>query len=323
MPYRFTGQELDQETKLYYYGARYYDPKTSAWQNPDPALGRYLNTTKTGPRRPTLGSDWRVDTAGIGLGGVFNPRNLNGFGYAHQSPARITDPNGKFGEATAIGCAVTVEAGCAPGALVGLLVDVGLVLGIGTAIAAVWYTSDYSDTGQVTEMAGWSDIVKNARAGWENYKMRMHNGLPGPEDPHAETAKMLLLIAGYYLLPNQPSIDSSPSLPEYKGGGTAGVLRINGNDITLTSGYAGPSSMLPDTGNPGMNGNIRSHVEAHAAAIMSQTGAKSATLYLNNPPCGGTSGCGAMLQRMLPPGATLNVYGPNGYYQSFTGAAGQ
>ena len=29
--YRFTGQELDQETKLYYFGARYYDPRTSVW----------------------------------------------------------------------------------------------------------------------------------------------------------------------------------------------------------------------------------------------------------------------------------------------------
>ena len=28
-PYQFTGQELDVETGLYYYGARYYDPKVS------------------------------------------------------------------------------------------------------------------------------------------------------------------------------------------------------------------------------------------------------------------------------------------------------
>ena len=59
VPYRFTGQEFDQETKLYYYGARYYDPRTSAWQNPDPALGQYLNTGKTGPVVPSLANDWR------------------------------------------------------------------------------------------------------------------------------------------------------------------------------------------------------------------------------------------------------------------------
>ena len=96
VPYRFTGQELDQETKLYYHGARYYDPKTSVWQNPDPALGRYLNSTKTGPAMPSLANDWRVDTAGLGLGGVFNPLNLNNFGYAHQSPVKLSDPNGEW-----------------------------------------------------------------------------------------------------------------------------------------------------------------------------------------------------------------------------------
>ena len=35
-PYLFNGKELDDETGLYYYGARYYDPKTSVWQSVDP-----------------------------------------------------------------------------------------------------------------------------------------------------------------------------------------------------------------------------------------------------------------------------------------------
>ena len=58
VPYRFTGQELDQETRLYYHGARYYDPRTSAWQNPDRALGKYLNATKTRFNIPSLASGW-------------------------------------------------------------------------------------------------------------------------------------------------------------------------------------------------------------------------------------------------------------------------
>ena len=36
MPYLFNGKELDTETGLYYYGARYYDPKTSIFLNVDP-----------------------------------------------------------------------------------------------------------------------------------------------------------------------------------------------------------------------------------------------------------------------------------------------
>ena len=35
-PYLFNGKELDEETGLYYYGARYYDARTSVWQSVDP-----------------------------------------------------------------------------------------------------------------------------------------------------------------------------------------------------------------------------------------------------------------------------------------------
>ena len=35
MPYKFNGKEFDEETGLYYYGARYMDPVTSLWTTPD------------------------------------------------------------------------------------------------------------------------------------------------------------------------------------------------------------------------------------------------------------------------------------------------
>ncbi len=35
-PFLFNGKELDEETGLYYYGARYYDPRTSLWLSTDP-----------------------------------------------------------------------------------------------------------------------------------------------------------------------------------------------------------------------------------------------------------------------------------------------
>jgi RHS repeat-associated protein len=35
-PYKFNGKELDEETGLYYYGARYYDPRISVWYSVDP-----------------------------------------------------------------------------------------------------------------------------------------------------------------------------------------------------------------------------------------------------------------------------------------------
>ena len=40
-PYLFNGKELDYETGLYYYGARYYDPKVSLWLNVDPLAEKY------------------------------------------------------------------------------------------------------------------------------------------------------------------------------------------------------------------------------------------------------------------------------------------
>jgi RHS repeat-associated protein len=75
-PYRFTGKELDEVTGLYYYGARYYDPRTSVWQSPDPILDEYMD--------------------GKPNGGVFNPRNLHMFSYTYNNPVNLVDPNGEF-----------------------------------------------------------------------------------------------------------------------------------------------------------------------------------------------------------------------------------
>ncbi|GHT17512.1 hypothetical protein FACS189429_1760 [Bacteroidia bacterium] len=40
-PYLFNAKELDEETGLYYYGARYYDPRTSVWLSADPMQEKY------------------------------------------------------------------------------------------------------------------------------------------------------------------------------------------------------------------------------------------------------------------------------------------
>ena len=112
--------------------------------------------------------------------------------------------------------------------------------------------------------------------------------------------------------------DCAPKLPRYSGGKTSGVLRYGDADVPLLSGYRGPSASLP-RGTPGMNGRIKSHVEAHAAAIMRQEGLTEATLYINRVPCPGKTGCRAMLARMLPEGARLRVIGPGGFDEVFIG----
>ena len=45
MPYKFNGKELDEETGLYYYGARYMDPKISMWLGVDPLMEKYPNVS--------------------------------------------------------------------------------------------------------------------------------------------------------------------------------------------------------------------------------------------------------------------------------------
>jgi RHS repeat-associated protein len=77
-PYLFTAKELDEETGLYYFGARYYDPRTSVWQSTDPILGRYL--------------------AGGPVGGVYNSKNLGLYSYSFLSPVKYFDPDGRYGE---------------------------------------------------------------------------------------------------------------------------------------------------------------------------------------------------------------------------------
>jgi RHS repeat-associated protein len=75
LSYGFTGKELDTESGLYYFGARYYDPKTSVWASADPILGAYLGGK-------------------AGMGGVFNSFNLGLYGYAHLNPVMLVDPDG-------------------------------------------------------------------------------------------------------------------------------------------------------------------------------------------------------------------------------------
>jgi RHS repeat-associated protein len=82
-PYLFNGKELDRETNLSYYGARYLDMKASLWLNVDP-LALY---------NPIKEDQFYYD--GEHNGGVYNGRNLSYYGYCYQNPIMYFDPNGK------------------------------------------------------------------------------------------------------------------------------------------------------------------------------------------------------------------------------------
>ncbi|WP_370457715.1 RHS repeat domain-containing protein, partial [Dysgonomonas sp. ZJ709] len=63
-PFLFNAKELDEETGLYYYGARYYDPRTSLWISTDPLQEKYPN--------------------------------ISSYAYCILNPVRYTDPTGMW-----------------------------------------------------------------------------------------------------------------------------------------------------------------------------------------------------------------------------------
>ncbi len=111
---------------------------------------------------------------------------------------------------------------------------------------------------------------------------------------------------------------SEPQLAPYEPGGkTSGIFRAPGmTPIELQSGYDGPTAAIPK-GTPGFDGNVRSHVEAQAAAIMRLYGISEASVEINNPEI--CDQCNNQLKSMVPPGGVLYVILPNGQRVPFKG----
>ena len=86
---KFAGKELDTETGLYYYGARYLDPKASRWLSGDPAVSEYI------PSAPVSEEARKRNGNLPGMGGVFNYVNLHVYHYAGNNPVKYRDPDGK------------------------------------------------------------------------------------------------------------------------------------------------------------------------------------------------------------------------------------
>jgi hypothetical protein len=104
----------DEETGLYYYGARYLNPQTSRRLSTDPAMGEYI------PQAPVSEEARRCNGNLPGMGGVFNVVNLHVYHYAGNNPVKYTDPDGRkvfmigvTGTTGAAGTGETYEVGIA------------------------------------------------------------------------------------------------------------------------------------------------------------------------------------------------------------------
>jgi len=83
IPFRFTSKELDEETGLYYYGARYYEPTISRWMSADPAGFALVN-----PMERDDEGGWKPKASYSII------EAANWYAYVSNNPVIYVDPTG-------------------------------------------------------------------------------------------------------------------------------------------------------------------------------------------------------------------------------------
>jgi RHS repeat-associated protein len=112
-PYLFNAKELDEETGLYYYGARYYDPRVSIWYGTDPMHEKYpvVSTYAYCVQNPLRfidpdGRSTRVAQNEDGtyrvIGGDLNDKDYNIYVYTQDKEGNYTVQGQSIGVTTSI-----------------------------------------------------------------------------------------------------------------------------------------------------------------------------------------------------------------------------
>jgi len=112
MPYKFTGKELDKETGLYYFGARYYDARISRWVSTDPILDKYLpkGLDDFDGKHDYYYQNKNDKISKLnGIGGVFNPPNIDLYHYSFDNPIKYIDPDGHEGFVSDFGSKIVID----------------------------------------------------------------------------------------------------------------------------------------------------------------------------------------------------------------------
>ena len=101
LPYKFNGKQFDEETGLYYYGARYMNPIASIWYGVDPLAEKYSNIcgynyTLGNPIKfidPDGTSTWVVKNGNKSykvIGGNLNDKDVNIYEYTKDKFGKYT-----------------------------------------------------------------------------------------------------------------------------------------------------------------------------------------------------------------------------------------
>jgi RHS repeat-associated protein len=138
----FVGKEMDKETGLYYFGARYMEPM----------IGRFVSPDPVGAVDPNTGKINQII--------IHDPQRINSYVYGLNNPHKYIDADGEEAVAITVGVVITVYG---PLIVTGIKAAVITLVGVGAAKATVEaYNASKSESRGESITAGKASEIKKS-----------------------------------------------------------------------------------------------------------------------------------------------------------------